>query len=581
MSVILDRLSTSLTHQIGEWNPQLLRELQGKVKLRNLILVSSLSIIGQFFVYLSNISKLPVIISSNPPPPNLYCTGGYPKSFTEMSYYAHNYYQCLINSTGEIDINWQLWWLDVFMTLSFISIFALILGGVYLLVADLTTEENRGTLNFIRLSPQLPKNILIGKILGVPSLIYLFTGLALPLHLYAGFSAHISPIFLILFYITLFASCLFFYSLSLLYSLVTPNLVGFKPWLITGGVLGYLWFINLLILSYNRTSFHTPFDWLNILYPGTILIYLEQFTEFTPSIFFYDMELNNLNYWYQLIWYGQPLIKNASLGIILMLGNYSLCTYFISCFLKRRFENPSITPISKLQSYLLTVVYTVVLMGFMSPCNQESYCSPEFSNSLIVFQSMSSVYFLGLIAGLTPHRDTIKDWTRYRYQQTTTKNSCWKDLLLGKRSPSSLALAINLLINWFITIPTILIFNTENNNLNLILGMLIGQLTFLIYGVLAQLLLLNKTEKRSLITSTTILAIIILPFLYVTVLNINSTTNSLPWLLTFIPLYYLKDVELSMIVVTFLSQLTLISFMTLKFTRQLKKIEDSQVNFYS
>jgi ABC-type Na+ efflux pump permease subunit len=76
--------------------------------------------------------------------------------------------------------------------LSVIGIFALIVIGTYLLISDLAHEERRGTLNFIRLSPQSPENILVGKLLGVPILLYLVAVLAVPLHLWAGLAAQIS-----------------------------------------------------------------------------------------------------------------------------------------------------------------------------------------------------------------------------------------------------------------------------------------------------------------------------------------------------------------------------------------------------
>ena len=54
------------------------------------------------------------------------------------------------------------------------------------MINDLAKEEQRGTLNFIRLSPQTEQSILFGKMLGVPSLVYLFIILSIPLHLWSG-----------------------------------------------------------------------------------------------------------------------------------------------------------------------------------------------------------------------------------------------------------------------------------------------------------------------------------------------------------------------------------------------------------
>jgi ABC-type transport system involved in multi-copper enzyme maturation permease subunit len=52
-----------------------------------------------------------------------------------------------------------------------------------MLVTDIGNEAEKGTLNFLRLSPRSSANILIGKLLGVPILSYLTILLLLPLHL--------------------------------------------------------------------------------------------------------------------------------------------------------------------------------------------------------------------------------------------------------------------------------------------------------------------------------------------------------------------------------------------------------------
>ena len=82
-------------------------------------------------------------------------------------------------------------WLDLFIILSIIGTISLLVVGTYLLIADLIREESRGTLNFIRQTPQSAHNILLGKVLGVPVLLYIFILLLFPLHLMAGFKAQI------------------------------------------------------------------------------------------------------------------------------------------------------------------------------------------------------------------------------------------------------------------------------------------------------------------------------------------------------------------------------------------------------
>lgn len=557
----------NLLDRIGDWNPQLLREIKGRLNPRNLIIVSSLSLIGQFFLHLLYQAQLPEKTGTY----NRYCIGTPPQGTESYNYSSYNY--CVENLAGQLTLNWQLWWFDIFTVLSFISFFVLLVGGVYMLVNDLTIEENRGTLNFIRLTPQTAKNILIGKILGVPSLIYFLAGLALPLHFYAGLSAHIPLGFLLLFYITLITACGLFYSVSLLYSLVSASLVGFKTWLISGAVLMYLWIMNAVIMGYSIAS-NTPFDWFIVFYPGTILLYLSQATELNPSVIGH-LDPNNLN---QLSWYNQTLWTNAFSGIALMLLNYGVCTYFVTRCLQRRFHNPITPPLSKIHSYALTACYTIVFLGFVMHFNNPNNYRPDFEDNLTMFQVFSVGYFLALIAGLSPHREVLNDWARYRHQQKPELHALWKDLLLGDRSPSSLALVVNLFICLMITVPTILVFNDGMNSLQLIAGIVLGLTTILIYGVLAQWLLLAKNAKRSVIAIAVISGIIIFPILALGILRMEPTSDYLPWLLTFVPLAAIKDAVFPAILMTFVAQVLMVSVITGQMTRQLKKAGESQTH---
>ncbi len=44
---------------LGDWNPQLLRELKGRLKPRNVILAVALSILGQFLLWVSFLMRMP------------------------------------------------------------------------------------------------------------------------------------------------------------------------------------------------------------------------------------------------------------------------------------------------------------------------------------------------------------------------------------------------------------------------------------------------------------------------------------------------------------------------------------------
>jgi hypothetical protein len=105
----------------------------------------------------------------------------------------------------------RLWWLEYSSLSEYYQHFRSFSGGNLSTNRQSFREERRGTLNFIRLSPQPAKTIFIGKIFGVPILLYLVCLLALPFHLGAGLLAGIPLSLILAFYGVLIASCAFFY----------------------------------------------------------------------------------------------------------------------------------------------------------------------------------------------------------------------------------------------------------------------------------------------------------------------------------------------------------------------------------
>lgn len=175
-------MALTLLDSLGDWNPQLLRELKGRLKAPNVLVAVAISLLGQLLTFLYFFSYLPNSTSRSAG--SAYCTGVDPKVTVV--------YQCLRDAAGNIIIDWPRWWLEPFVFLSLVGIFALVVLGPYLLITDLAQEQRRGTLNLIQLSPQPTGKVLVGKLLGVPVLLYLVSILAVPFHLTAGLSAGIS-----------------------------------------------------------------------------------------------------------------------------------------------------------------------------------------------------------------------------------------------------------------------------------------------------------------------------------------------------------------------------------------------------
>ena len=150
-------MQMTLIDRLGDWNAQLFRELKGRLTLRRVLIAAGSSLAVQTLM-------LGMVSDER-------CA--YQDTFACSQYY--------------VEINW----LPLFMMLTSMMSVLLFAGGAYLTIDDWAREERRGTLNFIRLSPQSSQSILWGKLLGVPALIYLAVGVAIPLHLIAAIAAGI------------------------------------------------------------------------------------------------------------------------------------------------------------------------------------------------------------------------------------------------------------------------------------------------------------------------------------------------------------------------------------------------------
>ncbi|MEY2858897.1 MAG: hypothetical protein RLZZ74_3210 [Cyanobacteriota bacterium] len=562
-NIRLFRSPSSLWSTLLEINPQWFREIQGKLKTRNVVIAVAIAVIAQFMAVIFLLGQLPNLDKTE-----LQC-GRYAMT---MIYNELGNDLCYnLNEAGNWVINWQLWWLDLLIILSIISIFALLVVGTYLLIADMVQEEARGTLNFIRLTPQSASSILCGKILGVPILLYTAIACLFPLHLVAGLQAHIPLTLILAFDFTILASCGFFYSLALLWSLFGIGGVGIKSWLATS-LIG-------LTLAFSTTALfnsYLPLDnflsWMMIFNPGTVLTYLIDAAQLTfGSINF--LTLDNLG---ELSFYGQALWTKASMGIGLIFFNFSLWTYWCWSILKRRFHNPEATILSKVHSYWLTAWVTLMALGFTLqpdapnfpgdlPVNNTDHISSNF----MALQVCLGLFGLGLIFALSPHRQTLYDWARYRHQ-TGKGNSLWKELVLGNNSPSSVALAINLAIAITFITPSIYIILPENKQA-IFWGFALSATSILLYGIIAQFLLTIKNRKRAVWSIVTVASMIVLPPIALGLAEITLQSFPQVWLWSFVPIAATEYVSASAIALTLLGQWLTISVIGLQMTRKLQQ----------
>jgi len=112
-------------NQLGEWNPQLFREIKGRLVPRNILITVTISLVGQLLLLMSFVNYLPdvpVLSEEYEPIFNRYCTGNLPYPDADRPL-------CYLVAGNSFEINWQVWCQDVFVWLSLIGIVALLVGG--------------------------------------------------------------------------------------------------------------------------------------------------------------------------------------------------------------------------------------------------------------------------------------------------------------------------------------------------------------------------------------------------------------------------------------------------------------------
>jgi ABC-type transport system involved in multi-copper enzyme maturation permease subunit len=493
-----------------------------------------------------------------------YCTGPSENSSLPL---------CLSDGFGGYLINWQLWWKDVFVWLSIIGIFGLLVVGTYMLIDDLSKEEHRGTLNFLRLTPVSNQSILIGKLLGVPIILYLVVFLALPLHWAAGFSGQI-PLNLILgFYSVLGASCLFFYSAALLFGLVGNWLGGFQAWLGSGMVLIFLSVITSVVSSSHVNHYAT--DWLTLFNPSVLVPYLigsDSLNAANPS------EFPGLS---DLPWFGLPISASVWSLAGFMVLNYGLWTYWIWQGLNRCFDNPSATLLGKQQSYWLTASFEAVIFGFaLNPPTKILYPigveSPDLLGSLNCLLVFNLLLFLCLIVAVCPQRQALQDWARYRHQKRSSrKGGVMSDLIWGEKSPVLVAVVMNVAIASAILLPWILIWPQSQYKTPGLWALLLNMSLVLVYAAVAQLMLFMKTPKRVPWAAATVGFMIVLPPIIFGLLSMEPSKNPGLWLFSAFPWAAVEHTTAMSVFLAIIGQSLALGVLSVQLTRQLGKAGES------
>jgi uncharacterized membrane protein len=526
-----------ILNAIGDWNPQLLREWQGRFKPWDITGAFTVSAIAQFVFISQRRGLLPYGIPNS----QRYCTGAAIAPDGGIMVNGSYDPQCLKGAAGEALINWQLWWYDNFIPLTQMLLGAVIVAGVYLLISDFIFEERRGTLGFVRLSPSSGKGILWGKLLGVPTLVYVALAIAMPLHLYTAVQGQVPVGVLVGTYVVGAASCLFFLSGALLWSVTTSVLGYLQPWAGAGFAALTVWGLINIPFPYHHADAMT---WLWSFDPTIMLRHL-------PSRF-YPRNFQTLT------WFGLSYNSNPWHLMLFTTTYLSVWTYWIWQALLRRFQNARGTALSKKQSYAFTACLIGSVTGF------------GWANHSTATLSLCAVICLVVVTLITPNRQTLQEWARYRHH--SPHKSLVADLLWGEKSPALLAVAVNMAIALVLLFPIVVV--TSGQYLDGIVQLFAFAISILTLAAIFQVMLMLRTGRPEIWAIGVWVALWLVPPMLGTFLSLSN--GNFVWGFSIAPWIAVGYVRWNTVLLTLMAQMSLFSLLTYRMTRQLHRVGASE-----
>ena len=202
---------------------------------------------------------------------------------------------------------------------------------------------------------------------------------------------------------------------------------------------------------------------------------------------------------------------------------------------------------------------------------------------MIVLQMFIIAFACFLMVALSPHRQTLYDWARYRHQNSENSRSILRDLILGEKSPSPLAIAFNVGIMFVYLLPTALIAPLDNS-LAVLLALFITLNILIIYAVIGQRILLFKLPKPALIATGVIAVLMIVPPMMFGILQFYPHEAITPWLFTIFNLAafnnHLNMLTMMSVIFPLLSQWGLIALGSYEMSKCLQKAGESETKLF-
>jgi hypothetical protein len=461
-------MTSTWLNDLGDRNPQLLREIRGRFKGRNVL--ATIGVIGMIQILLLLVYTLQL-----PNNTSAYCIG--------------------IRPGGEIlrtladkgcAVNWARWWQDMFRSLIYLIPYIFYIPGLYGLVTDIGQESQKGTMNFLCLSPRSSQNILLGKFLGVPILSYFSLLLFMPLHLITAILGGVPLGLLVSFYLSLLAwgGVLFLAAMFVGFSTRSSQL---------GAVLANTQGLAIVALA---TIGVIPS--LNIWNNYTIW---RMFKFFNGN----DYSTGRID------WFWWAINVDFGLSHLFLFANLAIVAYFLWRVLQRVFIQPTATLVGKGQSYTIVTYSTIVGLGFLC----QSTWTASILERIALLASFFTIAGIPLIFALATPRQMILDWLRSKRDaalanRNQARSRPINNWLLGDKSPGITAIWINALIVYGLL--SLAAFTASAPDFGrIIIGLFLSVTLIANYSLLVQLILLLANAKRQAWAIGSLIFAIIVP----------------------------------------------------------------------
>ena len=187
---------------------------------------------------------------------------------------------------------------------------------------------------------------------------------------------------------------------------------------------------------------------------------------------------------------------------------------------------------------------------------------------------LNLLVFVALIAALTPERQALYDWARYRQQIVPSSHKLWRrypilDLIWSEKSPAIIAIALNASISLLILTPLLL---RENNGW---FGMIVCLNLIAIYATATQLFLFAKIRNQAVWAVCTVGGAIVLPPIILSMLSLTPEKAPIMWLFSVLGGWSLQSASAHTIFLSILGQWTVLVLLNLQLRRQLRLAGES------